>query len=256
MGAALAAFILIFLLAKDRKARWKQFWSTPFFAAKPGLFLFLTIALQAWGLYWTTATKSAFLTVLYVIIVPLLNGLTGREKLRWAHGACVLLALLGISIFQKLEWSRWNFGDTLMVGAAIAAAFHILSVGRRAPRSSSSFIFNLWQNFWVATLALFFYPFTDRWKLMDMPLESWAGLLVLTFGSSLLAFYLQIRAQTKIPSNLASMLFLLESPFSALFAFLLLNEKLEYHHMIGGLAILAACAWAILSENPRQSTRA
>lgn len=245
----LIAFIFGFALLSFSKRPWaetKEIVKTEFlYSFWPGLWMYLTIALQAWGLYSTTATKSAFITVLYVIMVPFVTTLTGKEKLSLIHFFCAILALVGIVIFQNLQWAGWTTGDSLTLLAAAAATLHILTVGKRAPLTRSPYIFNLGQAFWTAVLALLYYPWSDRWNLFSMSSQGWLAMLALALGSGLLAFYLQVRAQEKIPPSLASMLFLLESPFSALFAFLLLNEKLESHHLAGGAVILAACAWAI-----------
>lgn len=216
----------------------------------PGIWLFATLILQTFGLLTTTASKSAFITVLYVVIVPIVTAIQGSERFLMKHFICVLLALIGLGLFQELKLYSWTIGDSLTLLAAFAATFHILTVGAAAPVSQNKYILNLGQGLYTTFLALLFFPLGSRADLTQLDARAWFGLLVLSLGAGLIAFYLQIRAQEKIPPNLASLLFLLESPFSALFAFWLLNERFSTIQIAGGLLILMACAWAIKSEGP------
>ncbi|PWU22301.1 MAG: hypothetical protein C5B49_00910 [Bdellovibrio sp.] len=226
---------------------WVEFKNEITLALPSGVWLFLTIVLQAWGMLTTTATKSAFLTILYVIIIPIITTLTGQERLGRNHFLSVLLALVGISVFQNLQISNWSRGDTITLGGAVAASFHILSVGRAAAISRNPFLFNIGQALWSASFSLFLFPFTARWDIFSLNAEGFSALAILGLGSGLVAFYLQIRAQERIPPSLAGMLFLLECPFSALIAFWVLRENIESHHLWGGALILTACAWACRS---------
>jgi drug/metabolite transporter (DMT)-like permease len=76
------------------------------------------------------------------------------------------------------------------------------------------------------------------------------GLVGLGVVSSILAFGFQVWAQQKIPSHTAAVLFLLESPFAALFGFWLLSETLSTAGIIGCVLILVACLLALKSLTP------
>ena len=239
------------LLGGGEQNLWQTIKSEGKTAWIPGACLFAVIGLQTSGLVLTTATKSAFITTLYVVIVPILSHLIGLERIKPQHILCVFLALFGLALFQDLQVNNWNFGDTLTLCAAIASAFHILSMAKYAPRSKSPFILNLWQLFWTGFLALFFLPFSERNSLSSLDQQGVIGLISLIVGSSLIAFYLQVRAQEKIPPNLASLMFLLESPFSALFAYYLLHENFSQLQWMGGSLILGACVVAVLTSGKK-----
>lgn len=253
VGAGL--FGLVPLLLWRRKNLWRKIREEGKTAWKPGLWLFLTILFQTFGLISTTATKSAFITTLYVVLTPFLAQLTGQDRLLWRHFLWVALALVGLGLFQNLQFDNWNWGDTLTVIAAIMATMHILSVAKYAPKSKSPYLMTLWQMFWTGFLSLLLFPMADRFDPFALDFNGALGMFVLIFGAGLLAFYFQVRAQEKIPPNLASLLFLLESPFSALFAIWLLHEHLEPLQWVGGGIILASCGLAILTERPSHDAR-
>ena len=233
----------------------------------PGFFISLTLVLQTWGLLYTTATKSAFLTCLYVLIVPTLQTVRGgRRPSRFLLG-CGIVALFGVALMCGLlsfqttggnlsDRELWNRGDVLTILCAIAASAHILavdSVTEKMGPSLDSFAFNTMQSLWAGVpalvLALPIFGLEDGVFLPMAVLqhESWkplAGIMSLTLGSTLIAFALQVRAQKVIAPSLASLLFLLESPSAALFAFLLLGESMRLEQLIGGTLIIGSIAWA------------
>ncbi|HUE96486.1 MAG TPA: DMT family transporter [Longimicrobiaceae bacterium] len=102
-----------------------------------GLAAFGSFAFQTTGLQYIASSKSAFLTALYVPIVPLLQlGLLGV--------APRLSAWLGITVsFTGLIVLSWGegigfalgFGEWLTLGGALLAALQIILISRWAPRS-------------------------------------------------------------------------------------------------------------------------
>ena len=221
-----------------------------------GFWLAVTLVLQTWGLETTTATKSAFLTVLYVVFVPLLAALLDREKLSVRNTLCLIGALCGTGMIVNMEWSDLALGDFLTLANALAAAFHIRTMGRLAPRSWDHFTFNVFQCLWTTLFILpvvgvqLVHPgaFPGGWNLVSLDFRGWFGLMSLIWGSSLLAFFLQVRAQRKLSATVASLLFLMESPFSAFFAAWLLGERLGLQQVLGAAVIFIACMTASLPQ--------
>lgn len=253
-AAAIGLAIILPIRRLRREITWRQFW----LAGLPGSLLSLTIVLQTWGLRYTTATKSGFITCLYVLMVPLLERLLLKRKLHRWHYAYVLVALAGVALigdiglfFGSDGTPEINFGDLLTLFCALAASFQILSFGFIADRIGHSFVFNVLQAAWAGAipllLALLYEPNSGPSSalpfgasLVGKPL--W-GLAALVFGSTLIGFGLQVRAQKFLRPSVASLLFLLESPFATLFAIYFLGESLRTEQWAGaGLILVAAAA--------------
>lgn len=97
--ATVAGFALIALIPSLRR----QFNKTEFFLALlPGLFIAGTLVLQTWGLKYTTATKSGFITTLYVLVVPLLDTFFLKRKPPRFHLVYVVFALIGVALICEL----------------------------------------------------------------------------------------------------------------------------------------------------------
>src|SRR5688500_13980972 len=88
--AALIGLIISFLVPSLRV---DLTWEQCKLAFSPGLCLGVAIAFQTWGLLYTTATNSGFITTLYVVIVPICELLILRRALHPLHIFWVILAL-------------------------------------------------------------------------------------------------------------------------------------------------------------------
>jgi drug/metabolite transporter (DMT)-like permease len=217
-------------------------------SAGPGIFLSLTIGLQTWGLQFTTATNSGFITTLYVVIVPFLDAVLLKRRVPMIHLLWVAFAILGTALMIQLHLDTFNTGDALTLGCAFAAAIQITWIGRIHHQIQSPFLFNIYQSLWAAAGTIVLWPFYGGlyWHAPDN--KALIGLFSLTIGSTLLAFALQVRAQKIVSPSLASILFLLESPFAAYFAFLLLYEKITTLQALGGVIIFLAAFGATKTE--------
>src|SRR5689334_23514042 len=99
--------------------------------ALAGFFLWLGNELQTTGLKYTTASKSAFLTGVSVVLVPVFLALFWKRGLnRWSV-AGVVLAFSGLYLLTVpaasgagLNLSSLNRGDLYTLGAAVSFAFH------------------------------------------------------------------------------------------------------------------------------------
>jgi drug/metabolite transporter (DMT)-like permease len=238
----------------------------------PGAFIGLAITFQTKGLLFTTASRSGFITTLYVIFVPILERVFFSKKIHRAHALWVFLALLGTAMICQLhtqgmpQSGQWLtgaiFGDSLTLIASVLAAGQIISVGRAASQVRSPFRFNAYQSLWAGLLTL---PFAilieggpgamiDRlWSKGDFKILI-AGVLFLTLGSSVLAFYLQVRSQRLLRSSTASMICLLESPFAAFFGWLILSESFDRVQSLGAAILMISVVGSVLLETQKPAT--
>lgn len=216
----------------------------------PGLLIGGVLILQTWGLEYTTATKSGFITTLYVVLVPVIEVLVIRKKLHYSHALWVFLALVGTALIVDFSLARQtiNKGDMLTFLCAILAALHIVVLGKISPKVKSAFIFNAFQSFWAGALSLFSMLLATGPHWRGYSGMAMLGLLSLTLGSTMIAFALQVKAQRTLSPSLSSLLFLLESPFAMFFSILLLGERLSATQIAGAVLIIAAAFGAVHFE--------
>ncbi len=215
----------------------------------PGFFFAAVIYLQTMGLEYTTPSRSGFITVLYVIFVPLLETYLHKKKLPVLFWISIVGALAGMGFLLNLNWSEWNRGDTLTFACALFAAWHIYQVGLLGKRFKTPFLFNLSQCFWA---ALFLFPFALMSHKPMIPTvfraDALIGLSLITFGATMIAFSLQVRVQAFLSASMSSILFLFEAPFAMLFSWFLLGESISGNQLLGAALILVSCAIAIITH--------
>lgn len=237
---SLAAILsLPFLLYK------KSFWRKKNVIKKSmisSFFLFSTILFQTLGLNSTTVAKSGFITTLYALFIPLTMMVLTQRKYRPTFWALIFMALLGMGFMCNLEVKDLNKGDLLTLLCAIFAAFHIIYVGKVAGAIESAIEFNFLQNIFVAILSLstafFFSGPVNLSPLSDYFSSAVLSLCFLGIVSSMISFTIQVVAQKKIPPHIAGLIFLMESPFAAVFGYFIFRETLNFLNIIGAILIM------------------
>lgn len=216
-----------------------------------GLIMAGFIIPQTIGLHLTTATKSGFLTTLYIIVVPLVGQWFFKEKITLKIYFSAFLSLVGAGLLMNIQnETQINTGDMWTLLCAFVAAFHIIYIGHAGRKSSNAFRFNNYQSMWCFLFLLPFVLTQEKINYNPGALIPWLGVLFMAFGSSLIAFTIQIRSQTVLSNTTASMLFLLESPFAFLFGYWLLQETLNPLQLFGAVIILISSYLTVLWEEP------
>jgi drug/metabolite transporter (DMT)-like permease len=220
----------------------------------PGMMLALLMIFQTWGLKYTTATKSSFITTLYIVFVPMMESLFYRRKIAVSHYLFVFVALIGTALICNFQGGDWNIGDFLTFACTLCASLHIIMIGQVSHRIGSSLVFNTYQSFWAIWVPVALLAFMPEDIHRPWSPVGWFGIGWLVFGSTILAFMLQVRAQKVLSPSLASLLFMLESPFAALFAFFALGDRMSLSQWIGALLIVAAAIGVVRTEAKPKST--
>jgi drug/metabolite transporter (DMT)-like permease len=222
----------------------KSFWRKDNIMGKAlisSVFLLGTLLFQTLGLSLTTVAKSGFITTLYALLVPLFTMILTGKKYRTTFWLLVFLALIGIGFMCNLEVKDLNFGDFLTFLCAVSASLHIMYIGSVATKIDSPIEFNFLQNFFMAVFSLpiaFIVKGIPNLAFMsDFHSEAMRGILFLSVISSMISFSIQVIAQKKIPSHIAGLIFLMESPFAAVFGYLVFNERLNFLNIFGAVLI-------------------
>ena len=205
-----------------------------------GLLLAAAYIVQTIGLQYTTAGKNAFLTTVYVLLVPFgCRALFGQRLHRDNYiAAALMLAGIGLLSLED-EVGGLNVGDalTLLCGALFAA--HIISV-ERCQRRTNVYALIVLQFGFAAVYALLYSLLLERGMPLRFNAGSVGGLLYLAVFSTTIAMSLQNIGQSMAPASHSAILLSLESVFGALFSCLLLGEPMTAKILAGFAVIFAA----------------
>lgn len=246
--AALGLLPLIFAFdkGKDFFKKWKdkQLWLAGILCAVP---LFLAVNLQQVGIVTAGAGKSAFLTAMYIVLVPVLGAMLGKKQSPMVP-VSVVLGVVGLYLLSCAGVTQVEPGDLLLIGCALMFAIQILFVDRFAP-TVDPLRLNCIQSGLCAIGSAIVMLFTEEptWQTVSqcaVPL-GYAGFL-----SMGLAYSLQIVGQKHLESAVASLLMSLESVFAVFFGWLLLHETMSAPEAAGCVLMLLA---VILSQIPAKA---
>lgn len=220
-----------------------------------GLSFFAGVILQQWAMTHTSVTHVGFLTGLYVIFVPVLETLFRRRLPHITIWVAALLALAGTACLSG-GLGRLSLGDGLTILAALAFAVQILLLDRFVKVSGRPVLAALVQSAACVLLGLTLGAFGGplRWATLGLILWPlvYAGAL-----SGGIAFLLQAVFQRFTPAADAAVMLMAESLFAALFAALLLGERMGAGGWLGcGLlftSLLLAQAGALLAPVSKQA---
>lgn len=215
-----------------------------------GLVTAIAIGSQTIGLRTVESARAAFLTALYVPLVPLLQGpLTGarpgRPAALGAGLAFVGLTLLSLDGGLSL---RFGLGEALMLVGALASALQIILVGRFAAEGDASATTAI-QLASVAMLTLSGGA-TEGLHMTPMALGLAAGLgLLATAG----ALYAMNWAQRSVSPTKATLLYALEPVWAAAFG-LMAGEALSVLAAVGGGLVVTGALVGELLPDRRSAT--
>ena len=174
-----------------------------------GVFLFAGYLLQTMGLQSTTPPKSAFLTGLATVMVPLLAALVYKIKPRISEVAGVLVATLGMGL-MTLEGPIGSIGrgDLLTFGGAIAFAAHIVAPGHFSEQIGYE-VLSVTQVGAAALSALSLVWWVETPRFQWQPVVVWA-ILITGLLCTALAFTIQAWAQHYTTSTRTALIYALE----------------------------------------------
>lgn len=234
--------------------QFKKSWSDARLATWAGVFLGVSLFFQTYGLNFTTATNSGFITSLYVVLIPIIGFIFFKTKIKLRHILFSLLAFAGMGLLLDLKEFRLEKGEILTLGAALTAALQIMFIGKNAKHAKSPFRFNTYQTFWSWVTLLPFLVFETQTQNIALwptapSFKAVASVVALALLVSIFAFYLQVRAQRVLTTTTSSMLCLLEGPFAFVFAAIFLQERLNPIQGVGAVVILLSCALSIYFDD-------
>jgi drug/metabolite transporter (DMT)-like permease len=202
-----------------------------------GIFLFLACIFQQVSLLYTDVANSAFFTIFYVLMVPIIVYFLFSEKLHWSIWPSVLACVIGGYFLSDIGDASIRLGDSLVLIGALFWALHIIYIGKIINRFDLPFFIALMQNLIVAALSFILVIIFEEFDFSKIKLETieilYAGIL-----SGGAAFALQLFGQRNISAAPAAIVMSLEGVVAAIAAWIILNQILELNNIIGCLLIL------------------
>ena len=208
-----------------------------------GMFLVAATLLQQIGLVTTSTAKSGFITALYIVIVPILGLFIGKKpQITILLG--VAMSLVGLYFLCMKDALRIDPGDLLTFFSAIVFALHILVIDRFGGNLDSVKLSAV--QFLFAAVCSGILAFTLETPTFENFAACWTSVVYVAVFSGALGYTLQIAGQKSTDPTIASLIMCLESVFAAVGGWILLDQRLSGHEMLGCALMLGASIVALI----------
>lgn len=218
-----------------------------------GAVLFAATALQQAGIATTTAGNAAFITGLYVVIVPILLAIITRRSVPWITWIAAVIAVFGTMLLSTGGSLTLASGDALELAGAFLWACHLILIGKLSTKINV-IQFSLVQYLVAAGLSMVFALIFERSTFAGLP-QAWIAVAYAGIISTAIGFTGQIWGQRHAPAADAALILSMEAVFAAISGFLFLSERLTMMQLTGCLlifgAVLLAQLWPLMQNNPQ-----
>jgi drug/metabolite transporter (DMT)-like permease len=197
----------------------------------------------------TTAGNAAFITGLYMVMVPLVAAFRGHRS-SWTTIAGIALALVGLYLLAVTDGFRIGFGDAIVLASTLVWTAQILVIEHYS-RRLSALRFSIAQFAWCAVISV------PAALLLDAaPFTGLAdGIVPLLYGGLIsvgIAYTLQVVAQRDALASHAALIMSAEALFGAIGGALLLGENMGARGYAG--AALMALGIVVAQWRPANAT--
>ncbi|HYC62624.1 MAG TPA: DMT family transporter [Thermoanaerobaculia bacterium] len=211
-----------------------------------GMFVFTGYLAQTHGLRFISAPRSAFLTGLYVVMVPFFQWrTTGAPRIHvWIAS---VLAVVGTSILIGAGFDAPpTFGDLLTLACAVIFAMHVVYSARWSTSESSAALAGVQVTFvGLAAAPLTFFTPPTPW---DASLV--AIILITAIITTAIAFAALMWAQAHVSATEAAVILAFEPVAAAFTAIAFEGEPLTPSFLTGAVLILAAMLLSQITPHP------
>ncbi len=218
-----------------------------------GLALFAATNLQQLGLSDASEGKAAFMTALYIVLVPML-GLFLHRRTNLLNWLAVALAAVGLYFLCAMGETGFGLSDILLLLCALMFSVQIMLVDRFSPKVDGVRLSCI--QFLVVGILNVPLMFLLETPTLAGVQNHLGELLYLGLLSSGVAYTLQIIAQKDTEPTTASLLMSLESVFGALAGWLIAGHAMGGYEILGCVLMFGAIVLAQLPAPQRREKNA
>ncbi len=211
-----------------------------------GVILYLSYLAQTVGLVYTTAGKNAFLTAVYVVLVPFVHWIRVKKRPERLCFIAAFIAIAGIGLITLDGDMTVNKGDLLTLLCGVLFSLQIEYLGKYS-RKEDTIVLSMLMMASAAVISWITAPFFDGpASNIIFNRESIGGLLYIAVLSTMICFIIQSVCQRYVKSSAAAIIMSSEAVFGAISSAVLLGERMSPRVIAGCVLMLVAIVLAQL----------
>jgi drug/metabolite transporter (DMT)-like permease len=211
-----------------------------------GLFLFLGFSTQTIGLLYTTASKSAFITGMMVVFVPVVQVLVEHRAPKVGNILGIVVVVIGLWLLTAPQGASFNQGDALSLVCAVFFAVYIVHLDIVSQKMSAL------QLTFLQTAAMMVLAGLGTLFFEQVSVTVTGDLLLclayLTIFATIFTLFVQTRFQKDTTPTRAVVIFSIEPVIASAIAAVVLGETLGREGLLGGALIIGGVLVSELSD--------
>ena len=231
-------FIFLFIVwSTQRKKRQRERGYKNGFPAGlcAGLIMFVASSLQQVAMLYTTAGKTAFITCLYIVFVPIGAVILGK-LIRTENWIGAFFAIVGLYLLAVHEDISLNVGDLIVFASSIFWTLHVLFIDRFASKVDALELSTA--QIFVCMMLSFFVMLIFEAPTLNAISNAWFSIFYGGIMSAGVAFTLQVFGQKYAEPAAAAILMSFEAIFGAVSSWIILGEVMSNREILGCVLML------------------
>jgi drug/metabolite transporter (DMT)-like permease len=196
-----------------------------------------------WGAQFIDSGVVAILLSATPLIALVLGWMVRSERVTALKVAAVIAGISGVAIIFRSDLGTSTrasaLGAAAIIGAASCVAGAYVWIKHRTPTACPAAVTALQSAVGFVPLAMIAFVVEDAPPLAAWSVATWAALLYLAVGASVVALYLNYWLLARMDASVMLMMGVVEVPIAVLLGAWFLGERLPADILVGGLVVLA-----------------
>jgi len=201
-----------------------------------GTILGLAYVAQTYGLLYTSAATSGFITGMFVVLTPVMSWILLRRKTNRNTWMVIALATVGLALLSLNGWSV-GIGELLTLGCAVFFAIHIVGLGEWSS-NYDPYVFSLLQIGAVAVISLIA-AIPGGIAVPPNP-GVWGAVAITGVLATAAGFFVQTWTLSLVSATRAAVVMTMEPVFAGIFAVIIGGNRLTLRTIFGAACIVVA----------------
>lgn len=203
-----------------------------------GALLFAGYTVQTYGLCHTTASKNAFLTASYCVLVPFVSWIVHKKRPDSFSVIATFVCLIGVGFVSLKNDLSVGLGDLLTLCSGVFYAVHIVLTAKYI-KGRSVIMLTMVQFTSAGLLSAVAALLTSPFPTTISPANIWS-IVYLCVMCTAICFVLQTFGQKHTPAATAAIIMTLESVFGAAFSVFINHDPVTTRLLTGFVLIFSA----------------
>lgn len=217
-----------------------------------GLVLGVFSFLQQFAATRVQSGKIGFITSMYIVEVPFINFLFFKKKINLQTILSLLFAIVGLVLLCDLTALSFNIVDLLVVLCSLLLAIQIIILERYC-KDCDPFKLNFYSNILILVMSLIGVFVTHEKPTLYAYQMSLIPLLYVSIGCAIVGCSLQAFCQKTLDATTASLIMSLESVFSVIAGYMILDESLTKIELIGCVLMFIGVLLCVTAKQNKKS---